>query len=173
MQIFWILIATFLIGVGSAMAKPPVEVDTESLMALPEAQQKGDAKKEDEAADKEDEKPSTPAEQALMICQTADMMNKKLDGPEYKAGVDAYGRDVAPADVYNAMPFEVPDQVEVPIAMDVMAALGVNAPPLEGKGKVGNLTIFKSGQLLYNGKDITNTVEGYCRQHMKKMEEKK
>jgi hypothetical protein len=96
-----------------------------------------------------------------------------LQSPEYQAGIDAYGRPVDPADPYSQPAFDVPDQVDIPISIDVMAALGINNPPAEGKAKVGTLTLFKDGNLEYNGRDITDKIEGYCKAHVKKMEEKK
>lgn len=114
--------------------------------------------------------PVTPEQQAALICQSAQIMGQKLEeaGPDYVPGVDAYGRPVTPADIYGSMPFDVPDQIEVPINMDVMAALGITSPPLEGKGSVGKLVINKGGTLLYNGRDITHSVEGYCRAYLEK-----
>jgi hypothetical protein len=121
------------------------------------------------AKDVEKAEPITPEQQAALICQSASMMGQKLKGAEYVPGVDAYGNPVTPADIDQAMPFEIPDEIQVPINMDVMAALGVTTPPLEGKGSVGTLIIQKGGALFFNDLDITNTIESYCTKHLKKM----
>ncbi len=113
--------------------------------------------------------PVTAQQQAALICQSAQLMGQKLKGAAYVPGVDAYGNPVEPADVYNSMPFEVPDEIQVPINMDVMAVLGVTASPVEGKGEVGTLTIQKGGTLFFNEQDITNNIETYCTEHLKKM----
>lgn len=155
------LLPVLLLFPAVVLAAEPAKIEAESLM--PQVK----------AAPKEDDKPVTAEEQALMICQTAEIMGKKLDSAEYKPGVDAYGREVAPADIYESMAFAVPDEIEIPIQVDVMAAMGIPNPKPEGKATMGTLTIYKNGALLYNGKDITNTIEGYCREHMRKMEKKK
>ncbi|MBU6234774.1 MAG: hypothetical protein KGQ41_02930 [Alphaproteobacteria bacterium] len=164
------LVALLIALPAVALAKGPEKIEIEPLMPAMEAG-KSDKAMEMPAPAADDGKPLTAEDQALMICQTADIMGEKVKSAEYQAGVDAYGNPVAPADVYNNMPFEVPEQIQVPIAVDVMKALGINAT--EGKATIGTLTVNKGGQLLYNGKDITNTVEGYCREHTQKMEGKK
>lgn len=162
----FLLTLVFCFASLAADAREPAKVEVESLKPL------GDKKMEKGEMPKEDAEPITPEQQAALICQTADMMGAGVKGADYEAGVDAYGNPVTPADVdAGAEAFQVPDEVQVPIAVDVMAALGVINPAVEGKSQIGTLTVLKGGRLLYNGQEITHTVEGYCRDHMKKMKE--
>ncbi|NBX65710.1 MAG: hypothetical protein EBQ96_01780 [Proteobacteria bacterium] len=154
----------------AAEAREPAKVDTEALAPLGKEDNKKDPKKNLDQAEA-DAEPITPEQQAALICQTADIMGSKVKGAAYEPGVDAYGNPVAGADIEGESAFQIPEEVQVPIAIDVMAALGVTNPAVEGKSQIGTLTVFKGGKLLYNGKDITNTVEGYCRDHLKKMKE--
>lgn len=149
-------------------AREPAKVEAESLSPLG-----GEQKKEPPKKANSESEPLTPEQQATLICQTAEMMGAGVKGAAYEPGVDAYGRPVVSADVDagSASAFQVPDEVQVPIAIDVMAALGISNPAVEGKSQIGTLTVFKGGKLLYNGQDITNTVEGYCHDHLKKMKE--
>lgn len=172
---------------GSALAGPPAKVEQESLMGLPmdgkidlraggkpldpkvlEKKLAEDSKATGEAAEA-----LSPENQAAMICQTADIMKGQI-GPNYQAGVDAYGNPVVPADGGMEQAFQLPDQIDIPIDVAVMQALGVvTNPPTDLKARVGTLTVLKNGKLSYNGKDITNDIEGYCRKHLKDMEKMK
>ena len=157
----FLLLLIFLCFPLMAEARDPAKVDAEKLPPV--------GTKKDVA--KEDVEPITPEQQASLICQTADIMGQKVAGPDYVEGVDAYGNPVASANVDNPPVFEVPEAVEVPIAIDVMETLGITSPAVEGKANFGTLTVLKGGKLLYNSKDITNTVEGYCRDHAQKTKE--
>ncbi len=161
---YLLLLAAFCFFSFAVEAKGPAKVESEKLPPVGAPAPSKDDKKEAVT----EEAPITPEQQASLICQTATMMGAQIKSAEYVAGVDAYGNPVAPADAYSQPEFEIPEAVEVPIAVDVMAALGVTNPAVEGKATIGTLTVLKGGKLLYNGKDITNSVEGYCREHVQK-----
>lgn len=167
----FLLTLIFCFASVGADAREPTKVESETLAPIGGKSEDKAKKDVTPKAANDDAEPITPEQQAALICQTADIMGGQVQGADYVAGVDAYGNPVAPADVNEQPEFTVPDEVQVPIAVDVMAALGVTNPAVEGKATIGTLTVLKGGKLLYNGQDITNSVEGYCRDHVKKTKE--
>lgn len=119
----------------------------------------------------EDEKPATPEEQALLLCQTTQIMGSSpatmtVAGPDYEAGVDAYGRPVAPADGGGASAqYTIPDEISIPLNIKILETVGI-APQPDLDTNVGNITIRKGGQILYNGQNMTTTVQDYCKKHL-------
>lgn len=85
-------------------------------------------------------------------------------GAAYTSGVDVNGKPVAPADLPAASPaIAVPDYIEVPLTVNLAEKLGQSLPEgTEMKGVVGNLRLYKSGKVEYNGQDLTPKVTTLC-----------
>jgi len=147
------------------------DVESEKLAPLGRATAKAQ-KNVDNIAKALDAEAVTPEQQAALVCQTYEIMSGQA-GPMYQEGVDAYGNPVVPADGGQNAAFAIPDRVDVPVNIDVMQAMGFQSPDgIKGEANFGTLTVLKSGELLFNGKEITNTVNGYCRTHMNKSDKK-
>lgn len=103
----------------------------------------------------------TDEQTAAMLCQAARLM-KPEDSAEYKAGVDAYGRPVAPADA-GQQAFQVPDRVDIPVHIDILKNMGIVNTPTPALGTdIGTVSVMKGGQIQFNGRDLTNNVTAYC-----------
>jgi|GEM_PF-3460809 len=116
-------------------------------------------------------RPATAAEQALMLCQTKTIMGSTQDanvaGADYQAGVDAYGRPVASANGAATPQYAVPDRIEIPLNIAVLQSTGlITSPAPDLSTNVGNVTILKSGQVLFNNQDITSNVQQFCEKQL-------
>lgn len=108
--------------------------------------------------------PAASPVQASAICDRFKTVTG-IQGPNYVAGVDAYGRAVAPADVTSeAVPvIDMPEQVDIPISINV--AQTMNLPvTTEANVTPGTVRVFKDGRVLYNGQDVSGPVSAYCDQ---------
>ncbi len=86
-------------------------------------------------------------------------------GAAYTPGVDVDGNSVAPADLPAAASpaVAVPDYIEVPLTVNLAEKLSQPLPEgAEMKGVVGNLRLYKSGKVEYNGQDLTPRVTTLC-----------
>lgn len=84
---------------------------------------------------------------------------------DYKAGVDAYGRAVPSADAGGAHAVELPDRITFPVTVDVAKNMGISLPKgLEMQGRLGEITVLRGGQVLYNGREITDKIVTFCQQ---------
>lgn len=117
-----------------------------------------------------DNKPATPEEQAILLCESITIMGSTGDGPsagaDYEPGVDAYGRPVAPADAASQQ-YSLPDRIDIPLDIAILETVGI-APEPDLKANVGTISILKGGQVLYNDKNMTTTVQDYCNKHKAK-----
>ena len=118
----------------------------------------------------EPEKPVSVEEQALLLCQTRQLMAGEAGAPvpgvDYEPGVDAYGNPVVPADGQAQPVFDVPEQIDIPINIDVLKTVGVINQPVPGLStNVGMVSIRKGGQVLFNGQDSGSAIQTYCEQH--------
>ena len=161
----YLLIFAVMLMAGPAFAQ--TKVDKEKLPAPGTA-----AKKAAPAPVEEDEEtPATPEEQALLLCQTTQIMGSSpatptAVGPDYQAGVDAYGRPVAPADGGGSAPqYAIPDEINIPLNIRILETVGITPTP-DLNTTVGNITIKKGGQVLYNGQNMTTNVQDYCKKHL-------
>ncbi len=103
---------------------------------------------------------------AAMMCQSITMLSG-LRGAAYVPGVDVNGKRVAPAEVDDGLnnSFGLPQQIDVPITVDLAQHIGIKNPKgLELDSEVGKLSIMNDGKILYNGKDITENVTVYCKE---------
>lgn len=112
------------------------------------------------------EKMMDPKEQALMLCQAAQIMGTPQSA-EYQPGVDAYGRPVASADANTQPQYTVPDRVDIPLDISVLHTVGlVNSPTPELEANVGTVSIFKDGRVTFGNEDKTATLKSYCDTHL-------
>jgi hypothetical protein len=111
----------------------------------------------------------TPEDQAILLCQAADIMGEnKVPSAEYQPGIDAHGNAVAPADGGAEPQYTIPDRIDIPLDIAILQTVGVvtTATP-ELSTNIGTISILKGGQVLYNGKEATGKIQSYCKTHMK------
>ncbi len=80
----------------------------------------------------------------------------------YKPGVDAQGKPVVPADL-NAVPFEMPDIMTIPLSVDLAKRLPDPPKGVLGEAPLGFLEVHKNGRITYDGQDWTSQVYAICR----------
>ncbi len=73
----------------------------------------------------------------------------------YKPGVDVNGNDVAPANLNNGPQIAVPDEIVIPIEIDLQQRLGVSTTDrkYDSNAQIGVVT-YRDGQVFYNGKPL-------------------
>lgn len=88
-------------------------------------------------------------------------------GVEYRPGVDARGKAVAPADLNATPQIHVPDTISFDAAVD-LRRFGVPAgsPLFQPNAQVGEIRIGRDGQVLFNGEPLGSpeirALEAYC-----------
>ena len=92
----------------------------------------------------------------------------------FKPGVDVYGRKVAPADVPNASPFQVPSEIVIDFSVDLNEKYGIGQDA-EGNKRYsattetfGNVRVDPlSGKVTYGGQPLdgvdTEAIRDACR----------
>lgn len=79
----------------------------------------------------------------------------------YQAGLDVHGGAVVPADLDNANAFALPDEITIPLTVDLMSFLKMDAAALPasamGRGDIplGTLTL-RGDTVLFNGKPLSD-----------------
>ena len=89
------------------------------------------------------------------FCQTLSTHQPRAD-VAYNPGVDAHGRAVAPADLPNTQPLNLPQAYSVYITTDQMQRLGLNIPnvPMKADTFVGQAVVGLDGQVSFNGQPV-------------------
>lgn len=99
------------------------------------------------------------------ICRSVAAMrgSDTVYSADYVEGVDAYGREVAPADVASDTPQIVPDTLEIPVRIDVLQAIGIESyGGLDMLPHIGVMRVSKDGRVTYNGRDLTPEFQVIC-----------
>ena len=76
----------------------------------------------------------------------------------YKPGVDVHGRPVAPADLGGAVRIGPPEELTIPITIDLQKRLGIPVDPKQYQTQnftVGTVT-WKDGRGYFNGQPLQN-----------------
>ena len=89
-----------------------------------------------------------------------------------RPGVDVRGRRVAPADLGGTTNIAVPDEIEIPINVELDQTIGAAASGLyEPEAKLGKV-VYRNGRAWYNGKPLETganaEVVAACRERMKR-----
>ncbi len=73
----------------------------------------------------------------------------------YQPGVDAYGREVAPADLNGGTQIQVPETLRIPIEIDLLDRFGIPANPAlyESDIPIGEV-IYRDGRLTFEGQPL-------------------
>ncbi len=73
----------------------------------------------------------------------------------YRPGVDAYGREVAPAEFDGGTPIQVPETLRIPIEIDLFDRFGIPANPAlyESDIPIGEV-IYRDGRLTFEGRPL-------------------
>jgi len=73
----------------------------------------------------------------------------------YQPGVDAYGREVVPADLNGGTPIEVPETLHIPIEIDLLDRFGIPANPALYKSDIPiGEVVYRNGRLSFNGQPL-------------------
>ena len=81
---------------------------------------------------------------------------------DYKPGVDVNGNMVVGADVSPSVNM-VPEYISMPLTVDFAEKLQQKLPQgMEVKPSMGNLKLYKTGKVEFNGQDITKPVAYAC-----------
>lgn len=85
------------------------------------------------------------------------------DDVEYEEGKDVHGQAVAPAEIEKATPLNLPENIHIPLNVDLAQFLGLPFAYIEQKAYVGVVTLGPDG-LLYNGDPIASgdALVAYC-----------
>jgi hypothetical protein len=75
----------------------------------------------------------------------------------YRPGVDAYGREVVPADLNGAAPIEAPETLHIPIEIDLLDRFGIPANPAlyESDLPIGEV-VYRNGRFRFNDQPLQN-----------------
>lgn len=90
------------------------------------------------------------------------------DDVAYKPGVDVHGQPVVSADI-NAVPFELPNVIEVPLTVDLIERardLPDQYEGLEAQGDLGVLEIHSDGLVIYNSQAWSESFYAICGQEL-------
>lgn len=73
---------------------------------------------------------------------------------EYKPGVDARGRKVVPADVGGGSRIKIPDEITIPIGIDLDEKYGLGSGgKYTGEATIGTVKV-RGGRVYYDGKPL-------------------
>ncbi len=77
----------------------------------------------------------------------------------YQPGVDAYGREVAPADLNSGAQIQIPETLHIPIEIDLLDRFGIPANPAlyESDIPIGEV-VYRDGRLTFEGQPLQNEV---------------
>ncbi len=92
----------------------------------------------------------------------------------YQPGVDAYGREVAPADLNGSAQIQVPETLRIPIEIDLLDRLGIPANPVlyESDIPIGEV-IYRNGRLTFNGQPLQDEAQAELAARCQKIVRKK
>ena len=90
----------------------------------------------------------------------------------YRPGVDVRGAHRQPADLGGGTTIAVPDEIEIPINVDLSETIGAAAGGLsDPRAKLGKV-VYKKGRAWYNGKPLetgaNDEVVAACRKRLKR-----
>ncbi len=73
----------------------------------------------------------------------------------YQPGVDAYGREVVPAELNGGAQIQVPETLRIPIEIDLLKRLGIPVTPglYESDIPIGEV-IYRNGRFTFNGQAL-------------------
>lgn len=112
------------------------------------------------AKDETDGKSSSIAAEKV-ICNRS-FIKADAHSADYQAGVDVNGTPVVAADLAGA-PSIVPNFISMPLTIDFADKLQKTLPQgMELKPSMGNLKLYTSGKVEFNGQDITKPVAIAC-----------
>jgi hypothetical protein len=113
-----------------------------------------------QAADPTDGKSGSLAVEKMICSQS--YVHQAAPDTAFQPGVDAQGNPVVPADV-GVAPMVVPDYFEVPLTADLATRLGQPSPEgVEMNATIGNLRLYKTGRVEFNGQDMTAAASILC-----------
>lgn len=89
-------------------------------------------------------------------------LDKTENGAEYVPGLDVHGKAVVPADLNATVP-NLPDVINIPMTVDMAERVQQQLPEgLELDAGLGMIEIYRDGQVIYNGVDLTALSQDIC-----------
>ncbi len=89
----------------------------------------------------------------------------------YRPGVDVRGRRVAPADLGGGTNIAIPQEIEIPITVDLDQTIGAAASGLYKPEATIGKVVYKNGRAWFNGQPLETganaEVVAACRKRMK------
>jgi hypothetical protein len=88
----------------------------------------------------------------------------------YQPGVDAYGREVAPADLSGGSAIRIPDTIAIDITVELQKRFGLpsDSALFKPEARIGTLEVDRDGTMRFNGVPVTNdealAVQAACRE---------
>jgi len=79
----------------------------------------------------------------------------------YQAGIDVHGKPVVPADLDGGQAIDLPQEITIPLTVDLMSFLNLDTRALPASAmkrndlQLGTLTL-RGDQVFYNGQPLTN-----------------
>lgn len=78
----------------------------------------------------------------------------------YKPGVDVDGNEVTPADLPGAAPIKLPEQIDIPITVEIDTRYGIPAVPglYKPEATIGTVT-YRDGRFWFNGQPLQDEAQ--------------
>jgi hypothetical protein len=102
-------------------------------------------------------------------CQRLTVNHVPAADVEYKPGVDAQGRKVAPADLNGGAQIKVPDRITFDVAADLRRfGIPSTSPLFQPNLPLGKVTVERDGRAFFNGQPLQSpeveALRELCRQ---------
>jgi hypothetical protein len=102
-------------------------------------------------------------------CQRLTVNHVPAADVEYKPGVDAQGRKVAPADLNGGAQIKVPERITFDVAADLRRfGIPSTSPLFQPNVRLGQVTVERDGRAYYNGQPLQSpeveALRELCRQ---------
>jgi hypothetical protein len=102
-------------------------------------------------------------------CQRLTVNHVPAADVEYKPGVDAQGRKVAPADLNGGAQIKPPERITFDVAADLRRfGIPSTSPLFQPNVPLGKVTVERDGRAFYNGQPLQNpeveALRELCRQ---------
>ena len=100
------------------------------------------------------------------LCNTSmDVNHIPAADVEYQPGIDAKGNFIVPPDIGFAsqaktFPMHIPLELDIIERFDLDVPIGIISDP-----EIAGIMIHKDGKVTYNGQDISNNVQTFCKQN--------
>jgi len=99
-------------------------------------------------------------------CERLNKRNASISA-DYQPGVDSRGNKVADADLNNDSQIKFPDEITIPIGIDIAEKYGLDAKGVSATASIGTVKI-KGNKVYYDGKRLDTSTEDQIRRACQK-----